>query len=87
MVEAVVVKKRPEMTGGVQSAMVVRGNLGQPEISFTLDSEGSRRFAEITVNNVGRRMAIVLMASSIRPAHQLTYRDWAWFDYGKFRHS
>jgi len=34
------VKKRPEMIGGIKSATATRGNLGEPEISFTLDSQG-----------------------------------------------
>jgi SecD/SecF fusion protein len=59
--EIVEVRKMPEMTGsGIKNAQVVRGNLGEPEIQFTLDSEGTRQFAEITRNNVGRRLAIVL---------------------------
>ena len=41
--EEVEVKKRPEMDGsGIKSAMVVRGNLGEPEIHFTLDCRGRR---------------------------------------------
>src|SRR5262249_30548359 len=59
-IEAVEVKKRPEMVGGIKSAMVVRGNLGEPEISFNLDSEGAKKFGEITSENVGRRLAIIL---------------------------
>jgi SecD/SecF fusion protein len=59
--EIVEVKKTPEMTGtGIKNAQVVRGNLGEPEIQFTLDADGTRQFAEITRNNVGRRLAIVL---------------------------
>jgi SecD/SecF fusion protein len=59
--EIVEVKKTPEMTGsGIKNAQVVRGNLGEPEIQFTLDSDGARQFGEITRNNVGRRLAIVL---------------------------
>jgi protein-export membrane protein, SecD/SecF family/protein-export membrane protein SecF/protein-export membrane protein SecD len=59
--EVVEVKKTPEMTGsGIKNAQVVRGNLGEPEIQFTLDTEGTKQFAEITRNNVGRRLAIVL---------------------------
>jgi SecD/SecF fusion protein len=60
-VEQVEVKKRPEMDGsGIKSAIVVRGNLGEPEIHFTLDSKGAERFAEITREHVHERMAIVL---------------------------
>src|SRR5512137_2505320 len=59
--EEVEVKKRPEMDGsGLKSAMVIRGNLGEPEIHFTLDSKGAERFAEITRANVGQRLAIIL---------------------------
>jgi len=61
VLEKVEVKKRPEMDGsGITSAMVVRGNLGEPEIHFSLDSKGAQRFAEITTDNVGHQMAIVL---------------------------
>ena len=59
--EEVEVRKRAEMDGsGIKSAMVVRGNLGEPEIHFTLDSEGAERFAEITRENVHQRLAIIL---------------------------
>jgi SecD/SecF fusion protein len=59
--EEVEVKKRAEMDGsGIKSAMVVRGNLGEPEIHFTLDSQGAERFAEITRENVHQRLAIIL---------------------------
>jgi SecD/SecF fusion protein len=60
-VEEVEVRKKAEMTGsGIKSAMVVRGNLGEPEIHFTLDSEGAERFAQITRENVHQRLAIIL---------------------------
>ena len=59
--ESVMVKKRREMDGsGIKSAMVVRGNLGEPEINFTLDTKGAARFGEITTENVHQRMAIIL---------------------------
>jgi SecD/SecF fusion protein len=59
--EEVEVKKRAEMTGsGIKSAIVVRGNLGEPEIHFTLDAQGAERFGEITRENVHQRLAIVL---------------------------
>jgi SecD/SecF fusion protein len=58
--EEVMVKQRPEMTGGVKTAMVTRGNLGEPEISFELDSKGADRFAQITKDNVNKRLAIIL---------------------------
>ena len=58
--EAVEVRKRAEMVGGIKSATVVRGNLGEPEISFTLDSAGTAKFGDITRANVGKRLAIIL---------------------------
>ena len=61
--EQVIVKKKPErgLTGSiVKSAMVVRGNLGEPEIDFTLTSDGASVFGDVTRENVGRRLAIVL---------------------------
>jgi len=58
------IKKTPEkgLTGKhVKSAGVIPNNLtGQPEISFTLNSEGERLFAEITRENVNRKLAIIL---------------------------
>ncbi|SPE59388.1 Protein-export membrane protein SecD [Verrucomicrobia bacterium] len=55
------IKKRAEMDGGgIKNAMVVRGNLGEPQIDFSLNSEGAARFGELTSENVGRLMAIVL---------------------------
>jgi SecD/SecF fusion protein len=60
-VEEIEVRKRAEMDGsGIKSAMVVRGNLGEPEIHFNLDSKGAERFAEITREHVHERLAIVL---------------------------
>ena len=59
-VETLLVKKKPEMVGGIKSAMVTRGNLGEPEIDFALDSQGAERFGEITRAHVHERLAIVL---------------------------
>jgi SecD/SecF fusion protein len=59
--EALLVKKRPEMDGsGIKSAGVVRGNLGEPEITFTFDSKAAEKFGEITTEYNHQRMAIVL---------------------------
>jgi SecD/SecF fusion protein len=45
----------------VKQALVVRDTLTDiPQINFTLDSKGSAIFAEVTRENIGRRMAIVL---------------------------
>ncbi len=62
-VEAVVVKKKPEnrLAGDiVESAMAVHGNLGEPQIDFRLNSDGAKRFGEVTRNNIGQRLAIIL---------------------------
>jgi len=62
-VEQAVVKKKPEngLSGDmVRSSMVVRGNLGEPQIDFTLNSEAAKRFGEVTRDNVGRQLAIIL---------------------------
>jgi SecD/SecF fusion protein len=62
-IEQVIVKKKAEngLAGDiVQNAMFSRDNLGNPEINFTLTSDGGKRFAEVTRNNIGRQMAIVL---------------------------
>ena len=59
----VVVKKKPEngLAGDiVENAMAVRGNLGEPQIDFRLNNEGAKRFGEVTRNNIGQRLAIVL---------------------------
>jgi SecD/SecF fusion protein len=58
--EAVEVRKKAEMTGGIKTAMVVRGNLGEPQISFTLEPKAAERFGEITREHVHERMAIIL---------------------------
>jgi SecD/SecF fusion protein len=59
-VEKYLVKKRPELTGGIKSAMVTRDTLGRPEISFTMDSSAAKTFGDITTENVGHQLAIVL---------------------------
>ena len=59
--ELLLVKKRREMDGSsIKSAMVARGNLGEPEIHFTLNSAGADRFGDITRENVHQRLAIIL---------------------------
>ena len=62
-IEQVIVKKKAEngLSGDiVKSAMVIRDSLGKPKIEFTLSDDGAKRFAEVTRNNVGRQLAIVL---------------------------
>ena len=70
-------EKRPELTGGiVEEAQADLGSLGggsagQPVVSLSMNSEGSRTWSRVTGANVGERIAIVLdqkvhMAPSIR---------------------
>ncbi len=54
------VKKRAEMTGGIRRAQFSRNMTGQPVILFSLDAENTKRFAQITRNNVGHQLAIIL---------------------------
>ena len=61
--EQFIVKKKPEngLYGDIiKSAMVIRGNLGEPQIDFSLSDEGAKKFGETTRENVGHRLAIVL---------------------------
>jgi SecD/SecF fusion protein len=58
--ERFLVKKRPEMTGGVLHAGVSRSPMGQPEIVFELDSEAGATFGRVTKANVGQFLCIVL---------------------------
>ena len=44
----------------LEDASVMPGEYGEPEVIFKLDSEGRRRFADITGKNVNKRMAVVL---------------------------
>ncbi|GAB4529536.1 MAG: protein translocase subunit SecD [Anaerolineales bacterium] len=49
------------MTGSaLKSVQVTANQVGQPEVSFVLTTDGSRTFAEYTTNNVGKYLAIVL---------------------------
>jgi SecD/SecF fusion protein len=62
-IEEVIVSKKPVngLKGDIiKNAMMVRGNLGEPQISFSLNEDGAARFAETTKENVGHRMAIIL---------------------------
>ena len=58
------IKRQPEhgLTGKhVSRAGVIFDPLtGRPEISFTMNSEGASLFAQVTRENVGRQMAIIL---------------------------
>jgi preprotein translocase subunit SecD len=44
----------------LKSARIQKGQVGEPVIGFTLTPEGTPKFADLTGNNVNRRLAIVL---------------------------
>lgn len=55
------VRSAPLITGrDLKTAGLGQDELGLPAVSFTLNSEGSRKFSAATGANVGRQMAIVL---------------------------
>ncbi len=55
------VKRQPELTGaGLSDAYVGYGHSGFPEVNFVLNKEGAQKFAAVTGENIGRRLAIVL---------------------------
>src|SRR5215471_12147575 len=53
------VAKRASLTGGIRSAYVIRNNMGQPQIQFTLTDEAKKIFGDITTANIDRQLAIV----------------------------
>ena len=70
-------ENKPELTGGIVDearadlGTLGSGSAGQPVVSLTMNSEGSRTWSRVTGANVGERIAIVLdkkvhMAPSIR---------------------
>ena len=59
-VERYLVKKNPEMVGGISSAWVSRDNFGRPQIEFRLDSAHSDQFYNITSANIKHQLAVVL---------------------------
>jgi SecD/SecF fusion protein len=62
-IEQVIVKKKAEngLAGDIiENAYASRGNLGEPEIEFRLNREAAKRFGEVTRNNIGQRLAIIL---------------------------
>ena len=57
-----ILKQRPLLQGErlVQANSSIDSQTGLPVIAFRFDSEGARMFADITRDNVGRQLAIVL---------------------------
>ncbi len=59
--KAIVVYKKTLMDGSyIKRAQVQTDQFGKPEVVFTLSSEGAKKFAQITGDNVGKMLAIVL---------------------------
>jgi len=51
---------RALLTGDMLTGAAATYNLNEPVVSFTFDSQGSRKFADITRENVGKPFAILL---------------------------
>jgi SecD/SecF fusion protein len=61
--EALLVEKQAVLTGETLTSAAVRfdqSQFNQPIVSLTFNAEGAKKFAEITANNIGKRLAIVL---------------------------
>ncbi len=55
------VEKRRAVTGrDLKTARMSAGQFNEPTVSFTLTTEGGRKFGEVTGANVGRGLAIIL---------------------------
>ena len=60
-VEYFAVQKRIPVTGtDLKNARVQKGQVGQPNVGFSLTPDGAKKFGDLTGANVGRRLAIVL---------------------------
>jgi preprotein translocase subunit SecD len=58
---ALAVYNKVELKGEhVKNAQVEQSQLGESVISFSLDSEGTKTFADLTTKNTNRRLAIIL---------------------------
>lgn len=53
-------KNVPVSGGDLQDAHVSYGQFGEPEVAFSLKPEGAKRFENLTGENIGKRLAIVL---------------------------
>jgi len=60
--EVIVSKKAENGLAGdmVKNAQVVRDNMGNPEITFSLNDDAARRFAETTKANIHHQLAVIL---------------------------
>src|SRR5437762_3299783 len=60
-VEYYAVRKTVPVTGtDLKNARVSKGQLSQPNVSFSLTPDGARKFGDLTGQNIKRRLAIVL---------------------------
>jgi len=58
---AMVLKTDTDVSGDqLEDASVGQGEFGEPTVNFRFGTEGKRKFADLTGNNVGKRLAIVL---------------------------
>jgi SecD/SecF fusion protein len=60
VIQRFLVRNTAAMTGGISDAWPTRDNFGRPNIEFRLDSAHSDQFYNITKDNVGKQLAIVL---------------------------
>lgn len=57
----ILLEKDARLTGvALADATVGFGDMGTPEVHFTLNNQGARKFARLTEENIGKRLAIVL---------------------------
>ncbi|MFA5114613.1 MAG: protein translocase subunit SecD [Candidatus Omnitrophota bacterium] len=59
--EPLLLEKKNVLTGeSLKSASIDFGEYSQPRVDLEFNAEGAKRFAEITRNNIGKRLAILL---------------------------
>lgn len=59
--EQYVVYRKPAVGGeSLVDSQPTFGEKGEPVVSFKFDSNGAKKFAEVTKNNIGERLAVVL---------------------------
>lgn len=59
--EPLLLEKQAALTGDALSSATVRfGQMSEPVVGLQFNDEGAKKFAELTTNNVGKRLAIVL---------------------------
>ncbi len=60
-VEQVLVRKQASLSGScIKNAVVMRDNLGNPQVAFTLTTDSASTFGQLTRDNVGHRLAIMV---------------------------